>query len=90
MYYFAIVWEFLQSLRYPYRNNATTSNIPEEGSVRETGTPNIMTAMRALAFRNTSVLADEVLCLSVLLNIDVHIILQTPSAYRMMEIWSLQ
>jgi len=49
-----------------------------------------MTAMRALAFRNTSVLADEVLCLSVLLNIDVHIILQTPSAYRMMEIWSLQ
>jgi hypothetical protein len=88
--HFTIPWEFLQSLRYPYRDSATTSDIPEEGSVRETGAPNMMTAMRALAFRNTSVLADEVLCLSVLLNIDLHIILQIPPADRMMKIWSLQ
>jgi hypothetical protein len=90
MFYFTIAWEFLQSLRYPYKDNATTSNIPEESSVRENGASNMMAAMRALAFRNTSVLADEVLCLSVLLNLDVHIILQTPPADRMMKIWSLQ
>jgi hypothetical protein len=90
MHSFAIPWEFLESLRYPYKDGAKTNNSPQEGSLRANTTSNMMTAMRALAFRDTSVLADEVLCLCVLLNLDISIILQAPAADRMMKIWSLQ
>jgi hypothetical protein len=90
MHYFTTPWEFLESLRYAYKGNATTSNIPREGSVQKNRAPNMITAMRALAFRNTSVLADEVLCLCVLFNLDVSVMFQTPPADRMMKIWSVQ